>query len=188
MTNKHPKTGARSTSNSPNRSLEWITLLAVLILAAYLRLANNGLTPGWYTDEGTHLEIARHWAQGRVQYLAINQSTLLFAKLPLFEFILTALIRLHGVKITTLRTLTGLLGLLSVGTLYATVRCTQKDIHALARKAVHRVIIADLGADPSHALHYLTKVDPYISLIYMDAHLTTAAYLAYHMCRPNDRL
>lgn len=46
---------------------DWLAmggLALILALAAYLRLANNGTIPGWYTDEGTHLEIVRHLAQG----------------------------------------------------------------------------------------------------------------------------
>ena len=62
----------------------------ILILAAYLRLANLAVNPAWYTDEGTHLDIVRHLLDGRVQYLAINQSSLLFSRLPLFELLVRA--------------------------------------------------------------------------------------------------
>jgi hypothetical protein len=103
-------------------------LVLVLALAAYLRLANNVETPGWYTDEGTHLEIAQHLAQGRMQYMAINQSTFLFAKLPLFDLLLAGWLTLAGGGIGTLRTLTGVLGVISVATLYGVVGWTTKDI------------------------------------------------------------
>jgi hypothetical protein len=65
--------------------MELLALLLILALASYLRLANNTDNPGWYTAEGTHLDIARHLAQGQIRYLAINQSTLITTKLPLFE-------------------------------------------------------------------------------------------------------
>jgi hypothetical protein len=102
--------------------LETASLAAILILAAYLRLANTASNPGWYTDEGTHLDIARHLVDGRVQYLAINQSTLLFAKLPLFDLLLAGLLRLGGDGMLTLRMLTGSLGIVSVTALCILVR------------------------------------------------------------------
>jgi len=107
--------------------MEGLALLLILALAAALRLTHNADNPGWYTDEGTHLAIAQNLAQGRVQYLAVKDSTLLFAKLPLFELLLAGLLRLGGTGMTTLRTLTGVLGVLTVGTLYGVVRAMTKD-------------------------------------------------------------
>src|SRR5512137_2042749 len=95
------------------RLFELAFLLLILILAAYLRLANVATNPAWYTDEGTHLDIARHLLQGQVQYLAINQSWLLVSRLPLFEILLAALLRLNGVSMETLRVLTGSLGVVT---------------------------------------------------------------------------
>jgi uncharacterized membrane protein len=89
-------------------------------------LANVATNPAWYTDEGTHLDIARHLLQGRVQYLAINQSWLLFSRLPLFEVLLALLARLHGISMETLRLLTGSLGVLTVAVLYGVVRLIQR--------------------------------------------------------------
>lgn len=103
-------------------------LLLILALATSLRLANNANTPSWYTDEGTHLEIAQHLAEGRVQYMAIRQSTFLFAKLPLFELILAALLNPSSEDIVTLRTLTGLLGVITVAILYGVVRWATGDL------------------------------------------------------------
>ena len=114
------------------RFLEVVALCLILALAAYLRLANIADNPGWYTDEGTHLDIAQNLLRGRVQYLAINQSTLMFAKLPLFELLLTGLLGTVGqaiepmADICTLRALTGVLGVVSVGLLYWVVRRTQQ--------------------------------------------------------------
>lgn len=102
---------------------EWGLLLLILGLAAYLRLATVGHNPGWYSDEGTHLDIARFMASGRVQYLAITQSTLLFAKLPLFD----GLLALVGPTMGHLRWLTGLLGVLSVGLFYVATRLITED-------------------------------------------------------------
>jgi len=105
-----------------NPAFEVVLLLLILGLAAYLRLHNVGENPGWYTDEATHLDIAHHLMQGRWQYLAVNQSTLLFARMPLFELTLTGAMRVFGVEMFTLRLLTGSLGVLSVGLLYGVCR------------------------------------------------------------------
>ncbi len=81
--------------------------------------------PPGYTDEGTHLDIARQLLQGRVQYLAINQSWLLLSRLPLFEVLLAVLTRLNGVSMETLRLLTGSLGVVTVAILYGVLRRIQ---------------------------------------------------------------
>jgi hypothetical protein len=89
-------------------------LMAVLGLAAYLRLAHIGDNPGWYTDEATHLLIGQQLLKGRSQYLAINQSTLLFARLPLFEWLLAGMGSLFGLNMFTLRVFTAVLTLLTL--------------------------------------------------------------------------
>lgn len=102
--------------------LETVLLSAILCLAAYLRFFRLSHTPGWFADEGTHLEIARHLLNGRLQYLAVNQSWLLFGRLPLFEALLTVAVSLFGLQITTLRGLTAVLGCLSLLLLYFLAR------------------------------------------------------------------
>jgi uncharacterized membrane protein len=64
---------------------------------------------------------------GRTQYLAVNQSTLLFSRPPFFEALLALVVRLFGYDVRTLRALTGCLGLLSVGALYAVARRISGD-------------------------------------------------------------
>ncbi|NTU61855.1 MAG: glycosyltransferase family 39 protein [Chloroflexi bacterium] len=110
------------------RIIELTALTLILLLAAYLRLANVAVNPAWYTDEGTHLDIVRHLLQGQVQYLAVNQSWLLFSRLPLFEFLLSGAALSGGVNMLTLRTVTGLLGVITVAVLYLTVRRMTRDI------------------------------------------------------------
>jgi hypothetical protein len=86
----------------------------VLGLAGYIRLGHIGDNPGWYTDEATHLLIAQQLLNGRSQYLAINQSTLLFARLPLFEWLLAGIGSLFGLNMLTLRVFTAVLTLLTL--------------------------------------------------------------------------
>ena len=41
-------------------ALTIIATMAILSVAAYVRLENVADTPGWYTDEGTHILIAQN--------------------------------------------------------------------------------------------------------------------------------
>ncbi len=110
-------------------SIEYIILFGILVLAAYLRLHNVADNPGWYSDEGTHLSIAQNLQQGRVQYLAITESFLLFARLPLFEYILSGTIAIFGSSMATLRGLTAAFGILSVLTLYYVVKRIEANVY-----------------------------------------------------------
>lgn len=107
-------------------TLEVAALLAILMIGAQLRLANVAENPAWYSDEATHIDIAHHLMQGRVRYMAVQDSTLLFARPPLFHLLLASCYRLAGNAdpMLVLRTLTGSLGMLSVLLLYALVRRT----------------------------------------------------------------
>jgi 4-amino-4-deoxy-L-arabinose transferase-like glycosyltransferase len=110
---------------------ELIILLLILLLAAYLRLTNVSENPGWYTDEGTLIDIAQHLREGKVQYLAVNQSFLMFGRPPLFVSLLALLYNTGGEGIQTLRILTGLLGVVSVGGLWWFARCSGGSTLAL---------------------------------------------------------
>lgn len=110
-----------------SRWLEIAALLTILALAAYLRLTNVADNPGWYTDEAAHIDIAHHLLNGEIRYLAITQSTLLFARPPLFHLLLTGWFHLFGVDISSLRLLTGLLGTVAVGLLYGIARRLSGD-------------------------------------------------------------
>jgi len=111
-----------------SRWVEPLAVALILLLAAYLRLANVAVNPAWYTDEGTHLDIARHLLQGQVQYLAINQPWLLISRLPLFEILLSSAALIGGVSMLTLRMVTGLLGVITVAVLYLTTRRMARDV------------------------------------------------------------
>lgn len=104
------------------RVLHVSALLLILLLAAYLRLTNIAVNPGWYADEGTHLDIARHLLNGEIRYLAVNRSFLLFARLPLFELTLTAAVSLFGLSMNTLRVLCALFEIAALFLLYFTAR------------------------------------------------------------------
>lgn len=106
---------------------DWLGLALLLGLAAALRLVNVAVSPGWFSDEGTHLAIARQLQAGRWQYLAVTESVLLFARLPLFEWLLAGAVRLFGLSMGTLRGVTAVLGIGAVGLLYGMARQLSGD-------------------------------------------------------------
>ncbi len=101
---------------------EAIALAAILSLAGALRFANLGETPGWYSDEGTVLNIAQNLLSGQVRSYALQDSTLLIARMPLYPLLASLCFRIFGVSIETLRGMSAALGLLSVGLLYLILR------------------------------------------------------------------
>ncbi len=102
--------------------LESFAVVAVLSLAIYFRFYRLADNPGWYSDEGTILEIVKHLRNGSVQYMAINQSTLLAARLPIFPLIVKWVSDFSGFGIETLRRTTAALGVLDVMMLFLTLR------------------------------------------------------------------
>lgn len=97
---------------------EIIALIFIIFLAGYLRLTVNKYDLGWYSDEGTLVEIAQNFSKGKRQYLAITKSNLIAARMPLFPLLLAGLIKLFGTSIDTLRIFTSILGVITVGLLY----------------------------------------------------------------------
>lgn len=102
--------------------VEVLALFAVLSLAIYFRFYHLADNPGWYSDEGTILEIVKHLRDGLVQYMAITQSTLLAARLPLFPLFIKWISDYFGFGIETLRGTTASLGVLDVLILFLALR------------------------------------------------------------------
>ena len=137
--------GARRRLAAP--VLEGLLLAMIVAFAAYLRLANLRDNPGWYTDEATHLEIARHAAEGRTQYMAFNQTTLLVARMPVFPWLISRIMLLFDLRgaesILAARTLSALLNTLTVVLLYAVVRtATRREPHGPALALVAAALFA----------------------------------------------
>lgn len=108
--------------------LEGALLLVVLLAANAVR---RGLfAGGWYPDEGAHVAIAHNLLRGQTQFLAVNQSVLLFSRLPLFAWLLAGALALAGAGpggdpargLEVLRALTGGLGLLNTLGVYLVAR------------------------------------------------------------------
>ena len=98
--------------------LLWILIVILLVIASIVRFVNIEINPAWYTDEGTHIEIAKHLIQGKNLYLGITDSYLIAARLPLFEHNLAIWFRLVGVGMFQLRLLTAFIGILTGVALY----------------------------------------------------------------------
>lgn len=103
-----------------------IILMLILALATYLRITHLPTNPAWYTDEGTHLSIAHHLLQGRVQYFAVTDSMLLFARPPLFHACLAVVSSIFGEGIATLRGFTAGLGVFSTLLVFIVVRLAMR--------------------------------------------------------------
>lgn len=83
-----------------------LALFAIFVLAAFLRLYNLRINPGWYTDEGTDLDIARNLLTGEIRYFALTDSTMLVARPLTMHLILVGLFRLfHSTDILVFRIL-----------------------------------------------------------------------------------
>ncbi|MBE3143723.1 MAG: glycosyltransferase family 39 protein [Planctomycetes bacterium] len=87
------------------------------------------------------INIAQNLIQGRLQYLAINQSLLLSARFPLFPLLLVGLFKVFGVDIGVLRGLSAGLGILSVALLYWVIRRTQ-GVKAIPLALVSALLLA----------------------------------------------
>jgi hypothetical protein len=98
--------------------LKILGMLAILFIAGYLRLFHSHLTPGWYNDEGTVVNIALNVMHGRWEYLGIKDSLLIIGWPPLFPWLLSILFRILPPGINTLRDFTGVLGIISTGLIF----------------------------------------------------------------------
>lgn len=108
-----------------NKKASLLTLLALLFIlaaAADLRLYHNAFVPGWYNDEGTLINIANNLNLGRVEYMGMQESLLLANRQPLFTWILAVLFRLFGSGMQTLRTFTGLTGVIGTALIFMALR------------------------------------------------------------------
>jgi len=118
----------RNKSMNKNENANWhhgwgtgLIGVAILFVAGYLRYVNLSWNPGWYSDEGTLVEIAKNMMSGKFQYLALNKSTLLAARMPLFPALTSIIFSFTDIHITYLRYLTAGLGVLTVGILMIAV-------------------------------------------------------------------
>lgn len=109
------------------RSIHYSLFLVFALLGTLLRSWKLGHYPAIYTDEATHLEIARQLTVGQIQYFAVQDSWLLFARLPLFKYILAKLFWLFDAELIVLRSLTATCGVLTGILLYAFLSDVERD-------------------------------------------------------------
>lgn len=108
--------------NKKSSVFTFLALLVTLGIALDLRIYHNALVPGWYNDEGTLINIANNLNLGHLEYLGIQDSLLISARQPLFVWLLAFLFRLFGSGIQTLRTFTGILGVINTGLIFLILR------------------------------------------------------------------
>jgi 4-amino-4-deoxy-L-arabinose transferase-like glycosyltransferase len=97
-------------------------LISLLILAALLRFSNLESNPGWFSDEGSDLNIARNLMEGRFQYFAITGTPLVAARVPLFHVLLDGAFLVWGDSLEAARRLTATAGFLTIILLYLATR------------------------------------------------------------------
>lgn len=101
----------------------WLTgVILVFGLLVFLRLNFLDTNPGWYSDEGSDLDIARHLAQGQWQYFALGGTPLIAARVPLFHLLLGLGFQVWGYDIATARLVVALFSLATAGMLFIAVR------------------------------------------------------------------
>jgi len=112
-----------------------ILLVLIILLGAYLRLANLRTNPAWYPDEGSYLNIAWNLWQGNMQSFSVGGTLLLNARAPLFPSLLTHLFPLFGYDILVARVATALAGIATIPLLYLALRSSLGRGQALATAA-----------------------------------------------------
>jgi 4-amino-4-deoxy-L-arabinose transferase-like glycosyltransferase len=99
-----------------------LALPAILAAATFLRFYDLRDNPGWYSDEGSDINIAANLLAGRLQYFAIGESPMIAARPLLFHAILAGGFALLGEDIWTIRALTAACGVLSTVLLFVLAR------------------------------------------------------------------
>ncbi len=103
-------------------------LLPALAVAAALRLPALTRVPGWYSDEGTALVLARSFlTQHQWHYLGVRDGMLMAARLPLFPWLLAALSRFHPLDMTLARSVAAFLSLLTIALFYIWLWLNSRD-------------------------------------------------------------
>jgi hypothetical protein len=131
---------AQVTQNHTKQLLARTALLLILILAALLRFSNLATNPGWYSDEGSDLDIARHLMEGHFQYFAISGTPLVAARMPLFHLALVGGIAFWGYDVLTARLLVAIVGFATIVLLYFAVRQMIGEGLALLAAFVYTII------------------------------------------------
>ncbi len=97
-------------------------LVSVLVIAAFLRFNNLATNPGWYSDEGSDLDIARTLMAGRFQYLAIGGTPLVAGRVPLMHALFIIGFLFRGYDIATARLIVGIFSVATIFLLFWIVR------------------------------------------------------------------
>ncbi len=115
--------------------LQYFLLMVIILVGAYLRLANLRTNPGWYPDEGSDLNIAWNLWQGRLQYFAVGGSLLVAARAPLFHLILVGLFNIFGYDILIARMVSAIAGWVTIPLLFFTLKGSLGEWKALSTAA-----------------------------------------------------
>jgi len=102
----------RATERGAGRRWDTLFLAVLLLVGAYLRLANLADNPGWDGDEGYNLNIAANLLAGHAQMFAMRYA---FVQHPPFFYLLGALVmKAWTHDLIALRTLSACCGILTI--------------------------------------------------------------------------
>ncbi|NMB53826.1 MAG: hypothetical protein GYA15_03920 [Leptolinea sp.] len=89
-------------------------LLLALAVAAYFRSFNLKQYPGWYSDEGNHIDLAENWMQGKWENYGVIGAPY-SQRPPLYMYTLSVAMRVFGVDIAVTRGVGAFASLVSLG-------------------------------------------------------------------------
>lgn len=106
-----------------------VIIILILILAAFLRLYNLEITPGWWPDEGVYLNIAGNLAHGKTQMFAFTYPFVPHP--PLFFIVVIPFIKIFGYKILAVRLVSALAGIGIIYVMYLIGKVMNRSITGL---------------------------------------------------------
>jgi hypothetical protein len=91
-----------SSNLKPDRLLYAILIIVGLAAAVHFRFVNLRQSPGWYSDEGNHIDLAENWMQGKWQNYGLIGAPYI-QRLPIYMYTLSFAMRVFGVDILVSR-------------------------------------------------------------------------------------
>ena len=80
----------------------WGIVIVLFILVIYFRVVNLRDYPGWYSDEGNHIDLAENWVNGDWENYGVVGAPFI-QRPPFFMYVLSLGIKLFGVDILVSR-------------------------------------------------------------------------------------
>jgi 4-amino-4-deoxy-L-arabinose transferase-like glycosyltransferase len=89
-----------NTNLKADRLLYTFLISLAIVAFVYFRFVNLRQSPGWYSDEGNHIDLAENWMQGRWQNYGVIGAT---DRPPMYMYTVSLAMRVFGVDISVAR-------------------------------------------------------------------------------------